>query len=413
MSPQESRILWCLVEGEPIPYYVRDIPIGANVTQLKELLPKKIDCLDKINPRHLELRKLNVIVPTDPDDSLAQRLAAFGAIDAYSRKLSSGERVRALFPEPYSEDNLHIVIQCSASRKRSRSGTEEDQVEKRKEIDGHAPDVQTRCVAIHKAIKAVPDNPDLSNPSTFIALPCPSPLLMPYQRFESKKINGIDYFEYMGRYQFHKLQKRIENEFFLQGSESLYLYGTSGSGKSHLLAALMYHLIREGKHVFYIPDCSSLLLEPAETIWAALSFAFYDLPVLGTIGDLHNVDALIRLVAYDRDVYIIVDQVNALEATENDSCKEEKVQALRWLRALRFNHRYIFSASANENSNREADRKQSGISVFPIFGGMSSGETDQWLSCMAIEFRSCRLNNGNASNISLAAFRFCYAAFST
>jgi hypothetical protein len=195
---------------------------------------------------------------------------------------------------------------------------------------------------------------------------------MPYQRFASKEINDINHFEYMGRTQFHKLQKRVENKTFLNGSESLYLYGTSGSGKSHLLAALVYHLVREGKRVFYIPDCSSLLLGPAETMWAAYNFAFYDSPVLGTIEDPDNVDALIRLVANDRDVYIIVDQVNTLdlEAKGDDLRKERKAQVVRWLDALRFNNRYIFSASANENSNRDADRKQSSISVFPIFGGM-------------------------------------------
>jgi hypothetical protein len=42
MSPQESQILWCLVEGDPMPYYVRDIPIGINVTQLKELITLSI-----------------------------------------------------------------------------------------------------------------------------------------------------------------------------------------------------------------------------------------------------------------------------------------------------------------------------------------------------------------------------------
>ena len=51
------------------------------------------------------------MVPIDPDDSLAQRLEDLGDINAYSRELSSGERVRVLFPEPHSEDNLHIVVQ--------------------------------------------------------------------------------------------------------------------------------------------------------------------------------------------------------------------------------------------------------------------------------------------------------------
>ena len=53
------------------------------------------------------------MVPIDPDDSLAQRLEDLGDINAYSRELSSGERVRVLFPEPHSEDNLHIIIQYS------------------------------------------------------------------------------------------------------------------------------------------------------------------------------------------------------------------------------------------------------------------------------------------------------------
>ena len=217
----------------------------------------------------------------------------------------------------------------------------------------------------------MPDNLDLSNPSTFTTLPFPSLLPIPSQRFENKITNGVHRFEYMGRSKFRELQKHVENEDFLDAYESLYLYGTSGSGKSHLLAALVYRLVREGKRVFYIPDCSILLLEPAQTIWAALTFAFYDSPILGTMGDPHDVDALIRSVTNDRDIYIIVDQMNTLEPTGDDSLKERKAQALCWLDALRFNHRYIFCASANEISNQDADRKQSGISVFRMFGGMS------------------------------------------
>ncbi len=63
--------------------------------------------------------------------------------------------------------------------------------------------------------------------------------------------------------------------------------------------------------------------------------------------------------------------MNALEYTENDHRKEKKVQVSNWLDPLRFRHRYIFSASANEDSNREAYKKQRGISVIPTFGGMS------------------------------------------
>jgi hypothetical protein len=58
------------------------------------------------------LLQLNVPVPIDPDNSLAQRLAELGNITACSRRLSSGERVGVLFPEPHSQEQLHIVVQC-------------------------------------------------------------------------------------------------------------------------------------------------------------------------------------------------------------------------------------------------------------------------------------------------------------
>jgi hypothetical protein len=52
------------------------------------------------------------VVPIDPDHSLAQRLADLGDIAEALKELSSGKRVGALFPEPHSEDNLHIVVRC-------------------------------------------------------------------------------------------------------------------------------------------------------------------------------------------------------------------------------------------------------------------------------------------------------------
>ena len=60
--------------------------------------------------RLLTLFQLDVIVPIDPDDSLAKRLKDMGTI-VYSKKLSSGEEVGELFPEPHSLKHLHIVVQ--------------------------------------------------------------------------------------------------------------------------------------------------------------------------------------------------------------------------------------------------------------------------------------------------------------
>ncbi|KAF8804045.1 hypothetical protein BYT27DRAFT_7259493 [Phlegmacium glaucopus] len=362
MSQHEACNLVFFLEGDPLarPHDIFDIPIGASVFRLKAAIQQRVEILHDIDPDRLELWKLNVMVPIDPDHTLAQRLVDLGNIATCSKLLSSGKKVGVLFPEPHSGEHLHIVVQIldppslnAASRPISWYSFE--LIERMNEplYDCLRPEASEPF----KVVTAMPDNLDLSNPSTFSNLPWPSLLSMPYQHFESKEINGIDYFEYLGRSQFHKLQNHIKNKTFLKGSESLYLYGTSGSGKSHLIATLVYHLIHEGKRVFYIPDCSSLFLEPAGTMWGAYHFAFYDLPVLRTLGDPLNVDALIRLVANDQNVYIIVDQVNTLEVAGDDSRKERKDQALCWLDAL---------------------RKQSGILVLWIFGGMSSDETNQW-----------------------------------
>jgi len=49
--------------------------------------------------------------------------------------------------------------------------------------------------AIHDAIKAMPDELDLSDPKTFTRLHFPSLLSIPSQRFNKKKFNAIRQFE--------------------------------------------------------------------------------------------------------------------------------------------------------------------------------------------------------------------------
>jgi phosphoribosyl-AMP cyclohydrolase len=251
------------------------------------------------------------------------------------------------------------AVSFSASQKHLWSATEEaGQAAKHKAISGDAPDVQTHCVVIHETIKVMPDNLNLSNPLTFTTLPCPLLSLMPSQCFEMKAINGINHFKYMGRSYFHELQWLIESEDFLHASKSLF--------------ALVYYLIHNGKCVIYIPDYSILRLGLAEQMWKALMFAFYNSAALRSTGDSH-VNTFICFISQCQDLYIIVDQVNALDISEDDGCRAPTLQAIHWLDVWRLNHLtcYIFSASVNETSNQEVDRKQSRILVFQMFGGMS------------------------------------------
>jgi hypothetical protein len=63
MSPQESRILWCLVEGDPKPYDIIDIPIGAHVNRLKAAIQQRVKILHGVDADSLKLWKVVSLIP--------------------------------------------------------------------------------------------------------------------------------------------------------------------------------------------------------------------------------------------------------------------------------------------------------------------------------------------------------------
>jgi hypothetical protein len=72
------------------------------------------------------------------------------------------------------------------------------------------------------------------------------------------------------------------------------------------------------------------------------------------------------------EVYLIVDQLNALEQDSRSPHPDPmKVQATSWLNRLSVKHPYIFSASANERTYQEADEKQNATTVVKFHGGMT------------------------------------------
>ena len=63
MSPQESRSLWCFLEGNRKPYNVFDIPIDANIFQLKALIQQTIKRVHNMDTYGLELLKVISLIP--------------------------------------------------------------------------------------------------------------------------------------------------------------------------------------------------------------------------------------------------------------------------------------------------------------------------------------------------------------
>jgi len=157
----------------------------------------------------------------------------------------------------------------------------------------------------------------------------------------------------MGRTKFAELENNTKSGHFLTGYDDLYLYGSPGAGKSHILAALVCKLIREGKRVVYIPNCHDLLQDFRWSMELALCCAFYDDPEsLRAIQSAPGVEYLLSFWRNTGDKYLVVDQLNALETASNSSFFDNE---RRWLNKLKDMHCYIYGASANEMSDRDVE----------------------------------------------------------
>ena len=227
---------------------------------------------------------------------------------------------------------------------------------------------------IHRAIQSLPEI-DLSDPNTFTPLPFPSSLRTPKERFAiHPNRDTVKRFRYMGRSLFQDLLAAVEDTDFLDGTTTLYLYGPAGTGKSHLLAALVCHLVRQGERVVFIPDCNALLTDLKGVIRDALLFAFHGDPHLcDEITRANDVDDLFRFVDQRarQTICFVVDQRNALDSDgPADLMSVDKKAAFQTINRMRAFQRYIFSASANERSDLHRD-KQTQIKTLEYHAGLN------------------------------------------
>ena len=193
---------------------------------------------------------------------------------------------------------------------------------------------------------------------------------IPYQRFRSDKHNNLRYFVYKVQIlKTYSSECRVGD--FLERLEHIYL--SSGYGKSRNLAALTCKLIREKKWVLYVPDCRQLLQNFKEVIQIGLSVACYEsASLLQEIQFACEADDLIRIWDEQKNIYIIVDQLNALESDPFDPLIDTMENKMKErLSKMSYGQHYIFSAFADEMSNKLADQKQRTIKTIECNGGMN------------------------------------------
>jgi hypothetical protein len=125
-----------------------------------------------------------------------------------------------------------------------------------------------------------------------------------------------------------------------------------GYGKSHILAALACLLRRRGDRVIYLPDCRQMLVDPVLYGKSALLCAFSDQhssTKRDTIQSLSSSDEILDF-CWGLGLYVIADQINALEEEDRDTDKipnTEKRSLSSLLRKLSIGNIMITCASAN------------------------------------------------------------------
>lgn len=186
-------------------------------------------------------------------------------------------------------------------------------------------------------------------------------------------------FTYMGREGFAQVLAEI-GKLRKYGYTRLYVYGTIGYGKSHILAAMTCLLVQQGKRVVYLPDCRAMIADFLKYIKSGFLLAFGDSEShqlgIQSFGSVDEIKAFCELIVV-RDkirLYFIVDQMNAFdtEGTNKDDVSNDVKSRIRTsLSEIMFEHFVIESASANYQSAMYMQQKQLSKSKLSLMGGLT------------------------------------------
>jgi hypothetical protein len=176
----------------------------------------------------------------------------------------------------------------------------------------------------------------------------------------------------VGRKKFKELLKELKMVRESSRYTTVWLYGTQGYGKSHLLAALVCYLAAQGERVVYIPDCREWLRKPIKYLKKAMLFAWADdITTQEEIKTLATETEIEAFFDHQENVIVVGDQLNALTGSNRprDEMKA-RIDLYRWLMSFTSEHTAVFSSSANYREFIEKSNKQTSNWVVPAYGGL-------------------------------------------
>ena len=186
------------------------------------------------------------------------------------------------------------------------------------------------------------------------------------------------HFRFFGRERFRELYEDVCKLSFFQ-RRLFFLHGTLGAGKSHMLAALVCLLSKEGKKVVYLPDCRALLRHPFRYLQLALLRTFHDDPeASNSLMHYNTEDGLVLFcdtVAEDVRLYFIIDQLNALDVQDgamdhNNNSKKASVR--NTLDKITMLHLRICSSTGNYMNSRHDSTRQTGEQTMRVYTGLNN-----------------------------------------
>lgn len=220
---------------------------------------------------------------------------------------------------------------------------------------------------------------ELSSPTFDTKLPFPFVGWVVPRSFKVEDGDGDIWF-YVGREKFtelldlFQLQKRPDHS-------ALWVYGTEGYGKSHLLAAFVCYLAARKERVVYIPDCRACIDDPVEYVQAAMLFAWADDPTIQDEIITLNTREMIQCFfdCHEESIFVI-DQTNAFEELDNGEDKDGdlKREIYRWLRLCRAGHPAVLSTSPNYRTYLRQRIDDSTEDTMHVYRGFTTREMEQW-----------------------------------
>jgi hypothetical protein len=204
---------------------------------------------------------------------------------------------------------------------------------------------------------------------------------LPTDRFTFAGDRLAQSFEYIGREAFKTVWNKVVQIQLPSVANRLYIHGTIGYGKSHILAALACFLARRKKMVVYLPDCREMLKEPFTYIQRALLCAVgvfdpSNLSLRVEIARCSSVGDVVKLARNRTHPrwFFIIDQLNAFDRegdNEDEIDNDSKSALFAQLMEITSNHYQITSASANKKTAKHMEQKQTGDLKMSLQGGMS------------------------------------------